>query len=125
METEPVKALRRINFLVLIISLGTVAAMLGALLAVLTQAMAGADPSTKTFLARMAWAVLAVLAGTLVLLVWVMTRYIAYRLRPRETRKPTEYVDAWALAGKRFKLQDEPQQDQDEEGPEEEPKGPD
>lgn len=116
MEKEPLGTLRRINFAVLVIGLTALAGMLGTLLAILTQAAGTTgDPHTRAFLARLAWACAAVLALTLVLLAWVLARYVAYRIGPGRKARRTKYVDAWALAGKRLKPPPE-DEDDDQEG---------
>ena len=46
-------------------------------------------------------------AVTVVAFVWILMRFLGFRmLRPRGRTK-TEHVDAWAVAGQRFKLSEE------------------
>jgi hypothetical protein len=119
-ETGPVKRVRPVRFATLIASLAAVCVMLAVLLAIVMGATDDSDPKVKPALARLAWGILATLVLTSLLLVWVLTRYIAFRLRPSEDKAPTEYVDAWSLAGKRFQLREsdlpEDQEDSDQSG---------
>jgi hypothetical protein len=41
------------------------------------------------------------------MLAWVLVRYVQRRMRPPPDRSQTPYVDAWAEAGKRLKLDDD------------------
>ncbi|MCL2701443.1 MAG: hypothetical protein FWE88_07085 [Phycisphaerae bacterium] len=58
----------------------------------------------RDFLARLALICLLTVLWDFVLLVWVAWRIIAYRLRPTR-HGPTPYINAWALAGRRFRVQ--------------------
>ncbi len=118
MENPPLTNLRKASFLGLFIALVIIAVMLGVLLAMLVQASQSVDLASRRTIARMAWWCLMVLGITLLLLVWLAVRFIAFRLHPTEAAKPTQYVDSWSLAGKRFNL---PQDDSDH-GPDDENK---
>ena len=93
---------------------------LGVLLGLLLRDAADADAAGRTqqAQARLAWVCLAMLAGTLVVLVWTVLRYIRFRtVRPPRPR-PTPHVDAWALAGQRLRLEDAPPlEEEDQERP--------
>lgn len=56
---------------------------------------------------HMAWLSLALLALTILVLVWMVIHHVSRRLGRRSPRRTTEHVDAWALAGKRFKLEED------------------
>ena len=87
----------------------TMGAVLATLLVVMLNA-AAATPQTQTRKGLMILAIicLAVLAVTVVLLVWTIVRYLAMRAEAAAmTHTKTEHVDAWELAGKRFRLSDD------------------
>ena len=85
------------------------------LLSVSVRAVADADPNVQKGLARMAWLSMVVLGMSLLLLSWVLLRWIIYLVRPRQHAPHSPYINAWSLAGERFKL-DRDDQDDDAEG---------
>lgn len=65
-----------------------------------------AQKLVQKMLARMAWICVAMLGLTLLMLFWLVAHALTQRLRgPRHA--PTEYVDAWRLAGERAKPEEE------------------
>ena len=70
---------------------------------VLAAAGRATDPERTEFLVKLAVICLLTVLWDFILLVWVAWRIIAYRLRPTR-HGPTPYVNAWALAGERFRL---------------------
>lgn len=68
---------------------------------------AAAPAEQKAYLARLAWVCAVVAAMVAVAMVWVVMRFLSFRLTSGVKRTPTEHVDAWKLAGQRFKLTDE------------------
>jgi len=70
---------------------------------VLSAAARTADPTRRDFLTKLAIICLLTVLWDFILLVWVAWRIIAYRLRPTR-HAPTPYINAWALAGRRFRL---------------------
>ena len=106
------------------VSFGGVAAGLVALAAglvamlVITMRAASsmADPAAKKLLVRLAWLSLVLLSLNLLMLLWCILRYIRYRIHMQPPIKPSTYVNAWELAGKRFQLEDEGDPDEDETG---------
>jgi len=113
MEIEQTNRLRIAGFVVLTGALVLILAGCAAMLVIATRAAALADPHTKRVLARLAWLAAAILGLALLLLLWAVMRFVANRIRPRGQRTPTAYVNAWAVAGQRFKLQ-EADEEQDE-----------
>ena len=116
---------RALNSILLVVLLGAMAAALAALTIVTARAAAAAeDPDLQRVVARLAWLTLVLLAVTLLLLLWAVMRLVRSRLpRPRRSA-PTPYVDAWALAGRRFKLpKDEPEPSEGEDGEKDEDSG--
>jgi membrane protein implicated in regulation of membrane protease activity len=81
------------------------------------------DMPTRKLLARLAWLSLALLLLTLLLLVWAVTRHLRYWLRPLPRARRSEYVNAWVLAGQRFKLEDDEQDDEPDLDEDEPPPG--
>ena len=109
---------RAINFTILTVSLVAIAVVLVGMLFVTAAAAAHAsDHRTKRLILTLAWTSFAALGGTVLLLMWVVIRWIRYRLQPEEPREPTPVVDAWAEAGERYQL-DEDDQDEGGEGQE-------
>ena len=70
---------------------------------VLSAAGKTADPQRRDFLAKLALICLLTVLWDFILLIWVAWRIIACRLRPTR-HGPTPYINAWALAGRRFRL---------------------
>jgi len=115
---------RAINFTILTVSLMAIAVVLAAMLYVtVTFASQAPDRRTKRLVLTLAWTSLAALGGTLLLLMWVVIRWIRCRLRSEAPRKPTPVVDAWAEAGERFQLEedDEEEGEEGDRGPREKP----
>jgi len=94
-------------------------ALAGGLVAMLVITIRGAvnltDPAAKKLLLHLAWLSLVLLLGMLVMIFWSIVRYARYRLRPGPEIKPSTYVNAWELAGKRFQLADDDDDEDDEE----------
>ena len=73
----------------------------------------------RKYMHRLAWLALVVLSAELVVLFWLAVRFLVARSRLGEMHhSETPYVDAWAAAGERFKLnevdEDEAPDDPDE-----------
>jgi len=106
---------RAINFTILTVSLLAIAVVLAAILYVtITTAIQAPDRRTKRLVLTLAWTSLAALGGTLVLLLWVVIRWIRCRLQPEAPHGPTPVVDAWAEAGERFQLEEDDEDEGDE-----------
>ncbi len=104
-----------VSFTILIVSLGAIGLGLAALTFMATrQIEAVSDTEMRRFLARLAWLSFVLLAVTLVVLFWTVTRLLRVPMRSEGPLEATPYVDAWALAGKRFKLDQTESPDQDE-----------
>jgi len=114
--TERIKS-NSISLGILILSLTVLACALG-ILTLLTARAANAtdDIEVRRFVGRLAWFSLALLGFTIVLLFWSVVRGFRSRIHQRRGRARTPYVDAWALAGKRFKLEEHPDEDPQERG---------
>ena len=85
----------------LVVSLVLVGITMSILLYLTLQSVPQVAPARKPGMMRLAWVSLFALAVVLLLLLWALIRVIAVRARPRRHER-TEYVDAWALAGKRL-----------------------
>ena len=71
------------------------------------------DLPERKYIHRLAWQALVVLSVDLVVLFWLAVRFFTARGRLRDVHQSrTPYVDAWAAAGERFKL-DEADDDDD------------
>jgi len=122
MEIGPDRTVRSLSFLFVAVGLVLICAGLGAMLFLaVSAAHQAADLPTKKLLIRMAWISLVLLLLSLLLLVAAAFRHARYRLEAQQPTRPTPHVDAWAEAGRRFKLpDDEPREDrQDSDGPDE------
>jgi hypothetical protein len=139
MELDPGKPARSASFAFVVLGLVAICAGLGAMLYVTTSAAGGlsqfglgsagpeAAPSASSspasgvgdvvivrkLLLRLAWGSLTLLCVSLVLLVWAILRHIRQALAPTAPLPPSEYVNAWELAGKRFQLPQDEDQDED------------
>jgi hypothetical protein len=130
MELDPDKPVRSASFAFVVLGLVAICAGLGAMLYVTTTAVgAVADEATRKLLLRLAWGSLTLLCVALVLLVWAVLRHIRHAVAGSPPLPQSQYVNAWELAGKRFQLPEEDDQDkwrtddeeEGEEGGEEEP----
>ena len=73
------------------------------------QSLAESSPSGDGLVySRLAWASLAGLAVVLVLLVWVMVRWLSAGLQARtDLREQGPHVDVWKLSGERMEVRDD------------------
>lgn len=118
MEMNPVPSPRKASAVVVTVLLAFMTAALGYMVHVVAAQAGQADPKTHSALARLAWLTLLLLGVSAVLLVWSAARTLRLFVARRERHPPTPYVDAWAEAGRRMKVDDE-------EDNEDEPPGPD
>jgi len=121
-EIERTNRWRTISFVVLIALVTLMVAGCGVMLAILTRAAqeAAASPDLQRVLARLALLSASILGLALILLLWSVMRFVGYRFRVRHERERTPYVNAWAVAGERFQLDeadrdDDPAADEDNE----------
>jgi hypothetical protein len=108
--------LRRIDFAIVVISLVVIGTALGCLVFITSgYAAVEHDPNTHRYLARLSLISLILLLFVVFVFAWIVMRYVFLRLQHRgQPGRPTPYVDAWTLAGKRFKLSAEQEQELDE-----------
>jgi len=106
-EIEKPKPNATVRFVVLSAALLVMIVVLGVLLLVALEAAEDADAQTRSYLARMAWLFLIMLLLTVLCLFWLSIRYLIIWTRTRARRHETPYVNAWAMAGQRFKLDEE------------------
>lgn len=113
MEIDRQRTLHVASFTIVMVTLTAVCAGLVAMIVIATQGAKGTEGVTKNYYYHMAWLSLALLALNVLVLVWMVIHRISGRLGRRSPRQVTEHVDAWAVAGKRFKLEEDPDE-QDE-----------
>ena len=80
----------------------------GALVIMLVISLKGIGESEKPVVRlrmHLAWISLALLLGVLIFLVWAIMRLLRYKFLPGRMPKTGEYPDAWEAAGKRFELE--------------------
>lgn len=104
---------RSASFLITLIFLIGMAVGLGILLGLVVHGADSAEGVSRKLLARLAWMSLAMLSLTMVMLFWLVAHYLTRRIRPHR-HEPTQYVDAWSLAGQRTKPQVEEPEEEDE-----------
>jgi len=115
MAVGPTHRVQTVSLTILAVVLVAIAAGLAGLVA-LSIGAAGAtgDAEARRLFIWMAGLSVALLGLTLVVLFWTAARWVRSRLRRPGTHGPTPYVDAWALAGKRFTLPEEEAEDDGE-----------
>jgi len=129
METlEPQRRQDWPKFLTLLVALGVMAAVLGALLWVVLHNLPAwtqnPTPEAKAHrggMVRFAIICVAMLGLTLVVMFWLVVRFIGSRFQTTPEPSRTQHVDAWTLAGQRIQPPKEPE---DEQGPPGEDDGP-
>lgn len=111
MEIEHSNRLRTASFVILGLALGLIVAGCGLMLVLTWQVARNTDPlagkETLRLLGRMAWLSASMLGLALLLLAWAVMRFLARRIGLNKPTRPTEYVDAWSVAGQRFQLPDD------------------
>ena len=119
MEEEHVKRYRAASFAIVAVWMGVLSVGLSTLMYFLLHGATETVEQARTFRLRLAWMCLVMLGGTLVLLLWSVMRYFRFRVGGRAEHAATPHVDAWAVAGRRFQLEDEDRPAAgDDEGPE-------
>jgi len=107
----------------LIVTIAVLAVITVALIAqiyIIADAIDLAEGGLRDLLARLAWLSVALLGLTSVLVFWMAVRLLRMHFRPSHLGEATPYVDAWALAGERFRLDehdDKPPSDEDQPPP--------
>ena len=114
MEIEDQRTFQRINYTLLVGCLVLVSLGLGGVIWITANAYGGADEKTRQLLYQLAWVATATLGVTLLLLMLVILRWMRLRLKPPTKLPKTHYIDAWSEAGKRFRLPNA-ENDEDEE----------
>jgi len=105
---------RSVSFGLVIAGQAAIAGGLVAMLIITTQGAAKIpDLAARELLLRLAWLSLLLLLLMLLMMVWTVIRHLRHRLQPARPFKPTPYVNAWELAGKRFQLEDDDLEDED------------
>ncbi len=102
MEIDTQRNIKKANYAILIISLIAVSAGLLGMIGITTKAYADADEKTRDLLFYLAWVGAATLAITLVMLAWIIMRWLRSRIQPGRKAQKTQHVSAWDEAGKRL-----------------------
>ena len=113
MEVDRKYTLQAVSWAIVTVMLVVICAGLVVMLAMTVRGAMRSDGATAQYYGRMAWLSLALLALNVVLLAWVVIHYVSGRLARKSSRRPTKYVDAWAIAGQRFKLDEEAEEQED------------
>jgi hypothetical protein len=113
MELKSPTSRRKAGLAVLVACLVLVTVAMSVLLYLTLQSVHQVAPPRRPGMMRLAWVSLFALAAVLLLLLWAVIRLIVLRALPHR-HEHTEYVDAWALAGKRMDAPKADGLDQDE-----------
>ncbi len=113
MDLETRQTVQRIRYTLLTLGLGLMAAVLAAVLWIVTRAHASAEAETARMLLVLAWTAAAMLGITLLALLWILLRWGKLRLQGPSPLPPAPYVDAWSEAGRR--MQPPPHDEPDDE----------
>jgi len=97
-----------VNFVVLLVMLMAMIVGLGTLIYLTRDAITRTDDALmQDMLARLAWISLALMGVALILLLLAVMHFVRSRFPAGSARRPTPYVDAWALAGQRMQVGDD------------------
>jgi len=110
------RAMRLVNFVLTSAGLAAGAGALMALILITTRHASLSQGETRSAVVRLAWLATALLALCLLMLTWVIARYARERLHIERERTKTPYVDAWAEAGRRLKLSEEQNDEEQQNG---------
>lgn len=102
MEVETQRTVKRIHYTILIFFLVGVSLGLLGVIGITTTTYLEENEKTRDRLFYIAWVAAATLAVTLVMLGWIIMRWIRFRMQPVVKPSKTHYVDAWSEAGKRI-----------------------
>ena len=126
MEIDRPQRSELLSFAIQIATLMAITIGLATLMLLAAQAVHDTEEALmQKTLARLAWLAAALLGLTLVMLFWTAARWFRSRIHRLDAASPTPYVDAWALAGRRFKLPADEAVDDDDEEDEDEDEGED
>lgn len=120
MELDGPRPRGNIRYILLLGVLLVIAGALAAAMVSMLQGGAGGKGPLDRYRLHMALVCLASLGIVLVALGWMLARYAAYRVGLRRGHQPTLYADAWSASGKRFQLQEKPDEETDKDEGEEE-----
>jgi membrane protein implicated in regulation of membrane protease activity len=110
MAIETDTASRSTSFTVVLVGLVIICVGLGAMMFITIEAVsATTDQAARKLLARLSWLSLVLLCLAVLMTTWVVLRYVRHRLRDGAATpaEPSQYVNAWELAGKRFQLNED------------------
>jgi len=108
MDLDPRSSRSLVTTAVVAVVLVVSAVGLGLQIAMISRAARELSPAARDHLGRIAWIALILLTLDLLAMFWLGIRVLAGRFGsslPR--RKQLPYVDAWSVAGKRFRLDEE------------------
>lgn len=105
---DNIPVLQRVNHTVLAVFLLLSIGGIVGVLFVLSKVAAQADQETRRVLVRVMWVAAAGIATDALLLLWLLLRWMRGKtLSSAAPPTETPYVDAWAEAGRRLKVDDE------------------
>lgn len=123
MEIDRSKTLSVLRHAILAVCLAAIAIGLGVMVFLAAQRIPEAAGPKRKYFSYVALTSVLLLGATLVALGWVLVRLVMDRLGARKARSVTPYVDAWSLAGKRFKLEAPDEGEEEEKGREDAAEG--
>jgi Na+-driven multidrug efflux pump len=115
MVIESKQNARRVGYLLLAVCLVLLTVGLAGIIVMVSSAYGPADEAARRVLLRMAWVASVSLGLTLIMLLWVVIRWVRLRIKLPPKTQPTEYIDAWSEAGKRMPAPDHEELEPDDE----------
>ena len=117
MEIENQRTFQRINYTLLVGSLMLVSLGLTGVIWITASAYGTDNEKTRQLLYQLAWVAAATLGLTLLLLLLVVLRWIRLHLSPPTKLPETHHIDAWSEAGKRIRLPNEENEENEQDAP--------
>jgi len=120
MEVDEYPNFRLVNAILVAVTLLGLAGGLIFQIGYATSAATELGNPAGRYLGHLAWLAAALLGFDLLMMFWLVIRLLGARSRYRRSHPHTPYVDAWAEAGQRFRL-DKEQSDQGPDGEKDKP----
>ena len=113
MDLENPAKFSRGRFITTVVVLAIHITALAVILAMAASLLGDKNPDTlRRTAGKIAWLAASIISFDAILLLLSLSRFLRSRLTSNSSSKPTEYVDAWAEAGARVKLEDDEDSDQ-------------
>ena len=108
MDLENHTKFSRGRFITTVVVLGIHITGLAVILAMATTLLGDKNPEAiRKTAGQIAWVAASMISFDAILLLLALSRFLRSRLTSTISSEPTEYIDAWAEAGARLKLEDD------------------